>query len=1076
MEVFNFEAEDFQILEDIEFDETIERPESIRFYTLEEQTVDAFERLVPRGRTTKYAKDQVRKEVDSLRELYSQYVVPTPTDYTVRDIKQSIHVDWVHPVYASSTLQPFEWSGWLSLFEDEGARGFYPRMMARLPRPYMQTQEGIVYPVQEPTEFLDTNGDNALRTLPVYERTKAIVHEDKTVTIAKVPMEGTEDQLGFIGYFLEKRPLEIPNPLPEHPFFKSNEPTFLESQTPLRDVFPTMDAILTHGVPVTKDPYGDAASYLKIYDIQLSSIPWEQWKVKFPPADVMEGERQPEPLLFPKSKKDAPSEKLATAYKSKYEPGLASRYWLTKQIDAGEFVIRLLLSESINNGSVETVPEVIPLPEQFPEADCELLGRNFQEFATQGTIRRTWKVKKDRDGNEIDEVKYQCVPLEFVQQERRRFGYKNKQQWTEGLEDRMKTEYLRYMNSLFPIQPITKKEAALAKTPGRPDSMMRKEIVAILNDPKRFPEDKLADIRELLKAGAFLTGQVYMDADATFLVCSHTLSLLSGDLAQDKNKFYETWSVLQDGFRVCRYCGEHISRQDFVDQEDFDEGGFVIRHADVLETGAKSQMSEELSSYTRGIQSLRSLIQPDNAVDDVMFLLITLLQVLPNGEIFQLFANTARAFAEKQVSKKDTSTKANELRGAIGLAGAILLLQSHLPILVPRRSFGANPVKLNGYPRDADVPEEFSIMDSLMSVFQKTFQAFPSAFKGPSAQFIRAILNDRKPIRKLIPVIIKGILAKNPDIKTGLERAKVHTDTIPVVEQPKTLIPNVQPPPELDVIRTFGKCPSARPIWSNGRIPKIVQEDVPLRSGILSAKNKEVVEPSLSVREEVMNIPKPEIAARLKKTTKAKVAIKDPYHTNLLAASRLYDLFQIPNPIRSVNPRQNKAELRDIGQGFLLEILDIIQKDPTKQRRLDELLTKDVALYAILGDYVQNKTNLNKLRADERMTFVQRMTQKSDDEREVIGDLLRIGLAPYVITNEDRSMLAEEAERMEDELMRMEEQDEEVGVGEPRDDENEEIYIGGADHGDYGDNQPLPNNDGRDYEQTWFGDDERTSI
>lgn len=1074
MEYFNFEAEDFQILEDIEFDETIERPEAIRFYTLEEQTVDAFERLIPRGRSTKFAKDQVRKEVDALRELYSKFVVPTPTEYTVRDIKQSIHVDWVHPVYASGALQPFEWSGWLALFEDQGARGFYPRMLAGLPQPYTMTPEGTPYPVGRPTEFLDTNGDAPLRALPMYEKTKAIVHEDKTITITKVPIEGTEDQLSSMGYFLQKRPLEIPNPLPEHPFFKSNEPTFLESQAPLEDVFPTMDAILTHGVPVTKHPYKEATPFLKLYDIQLSAIPWEQWKVKFPPADVMEGERQPEPLAFPKSKKDAPSEKLVTAYKSRYDPGLASRYWLSKQIDGGEFVIQLLLSESINNGSVETVPELIPLPEQFPEASCELLGRNFQEFTTQGTIRRSWTIKKDRDGNSFDEVKYQCVPLEFVQQERRRFGYKNKQQWKEGLDERMKTEYLRYMNTVFPVVPIVKKEPALAKTPGRPESILRKEIVAVLNDPKRFPEDKLADIRELLKAGAFLTGQIYTDADTTFLLCSHTLAVLSGELMDDRFKFYETWTVLQDGFRVCRYCGEHVGLQDLVEQEDFDEGGFVVRHTEVLETGKPQQLSEELSSYTRGIQSLRNLVQLENPVDDVMFLLITLLQVLPDAEMFQLFVKTARAFADTQVSKKETGTKANELRGAIGLAGAILLLQSHLPFLVPRRSFGATPVKLNGYPRDAAVPEEFSIIDSLMSVFQKTFQAFPTAFKGASAPFIRSILNDRKPIRKLVPVIIKNILAKNPDIKTGLERAKVHVETIPQVEQPKTLIPVVAPPAELNVIRSFGKCPSARPIWSNGRIPKIVQDDVPLRSGLLGAANKDFIEPSVSVREQVADIPKPEIAARLKKTTKARVAVKDPYHTNLLAASRLYDLFEIPNPIRSVNPSQNRAELRDIGKGFLLEILDIIQKDPTKQRRLDELLSKDVALYTILGDYVQNKTNLNKLRADERMTFVQRMTQKSDDEREVIGDLLRIGLAPYVITNEDRGFLAREAERMQDELMRIEEVDEEVGVGMPRDDQNEEEFIGGADHGDYGDNQPLP--EGRDYDQPSFGDDDETSI
>lgn len=62
MEFLNFEPSDFQILEDIEFDETIQRPEKVRFYTLEEQEVDAYEKMVPKGRVTQFQRDQTKKK------------------------------------------------------------------------------------------------------------------------------------------------------------------------------------------------------------------------------------------------------------------------------------------------------------------------------------------------------------------------------------------------------------------------------------------------------------------------------------------------------------------------------------------------------------------------------------------------------------------------------------------------------------------------------------------------------------------------------------------------------------------------------------------------------------------------------------------------------------------------------------------------------------------------------------------------------------------------------------------------------------------------------------------------------
>ncbi len=58
MEFFNFDPSEFQVLEDIEFDETIQRPEKVRFFTLTEQTTDAYEKLMPRGRVTRFQRDE----------------------------------------------------------------------------------------------------------------------------------------------------------------------------------------------------------------------------------------------------------------------------------------------------------------------------------------------------------------------------------------------------------------------------------------------------------------------------------------------------------------------------------------------------------------------------------------------------------------------------------------------------------------------------------------------------------------------------------------------------------------------------------------------------------------------------------------------------------------------------------------------------------------------------------------------------------------------------------------------------------------------------------------------------------
>ena len=183
-------------------------------------------------------------------------------------------------------------------------------------------------------------------------------------------------------------------------------------------------------------------------------------------------------------------------------------------------------------------------------------------------------------------------------------------------------------------------------------------------------------------------------------------------------------------------------------------------------------------------------------------------------------------------------------------------------------------------------------------------------------------------------------------------------------------------------------------------------------------------------------------------------------------------------PVRTVDTQEGQAIVRDVSRGLLAETLAEVQRDAAKRTKLEELRTKDVALYTLTADYKEEKANVNRLVATERMKFVQRMAQRSDAEREVLQDLLRIGLAPYVISRSDREEFAREAERLREEVYRDEQiTEEDTGVGQPSDVfEQGEEGPRGVDNGDYGDYVGMPGNDGRDHEQPQQTDDPERPI
>lgn len=1072
MEFFTFEESDYQVMEMIEFDETIQRPEKIRFFTLTEQTTDAYEKLMPRGRVTRFQREEVRKEVERVQELYGQYVVALPDEYKLREPSYGKHFDWVHPVYAKNESRSYDWvTQYYPLFTNVRLPGFYPRLLEAMPRPFADIP-GIPYDLTEPTRMVNTNGQGDARALPRYEMTRTQRHEDKTLSVVKVPVDGTQDMVSFVGYYLEKRVLDVPNPFAGHPFLESNTPRYVESTASLRDVVPSLDAILTHGVPVTKDPYGIGMDYLKVYDVNLRDIPWNAWKSKFPPVDIINEAPIGEPIAYPKPSQFAPPDNVIEAYKSAYYPGTSVRLWLMNQLDGGGMIQTLLLSQAIDNGSVQSIPGIDLEQASYPPStieECSLAGKSFQDFLITGNLRRT------------PSGVFQCVPLEFIKQERGRAGYINRIPWGETTGDDIKKEYIRRLEEIRPVEEGKQKTEVLSKTPQRQDSIRRAEVLAILDDTHRFADDKSKDIQIILTETT-LSNNIYRDTNELFVMCSHTNALLNGDLATDRLKFYETWTARVDGFRVCTFCGERINADVLVDQIQFDEDGRLIRNTEAFEQSTFH--SAGVRSFASGLLSLRPLFMEGNAHDDAVLLLLTVLQVLPTAETLNTCLTFGRAVAKAQFSTGASDANA-KLIGSTGIATTALLLQAHIPTLVPRRSFGTKPLILSGYPRDSNEPAEYSIVDSLLLVIRKTFESFPTSFKGPAQQVIRAVLNKPAEIKKFVTTLlsaksplIKGLKDLPSPIPGLLAIARGHyVDNPPRVEVIKTLVPVFAVPKELGVVNSFVLCPSSRPVLANGVYPKTMQSPMVLGNGIHVPRNAKNAPPSISQRVQPIVTENDTIRSRLTKVAKNQtgIPIRDSPVANLMIASRISDMFFQGEPVRTVELTRDASIVRDISRGILAETLALVQGDPKKRRTLEEQRTKDLALYTLSSEYTKARAEVNSLVANERMTFVKRMSEKSDTEREIMQELLGIGLAPYVISRSDREEFAREAERLREEIFRVDAID--IGVGQPSDVfEQGEEGPRGVDNGDYGDYLGMPGNDGRDHDQPQITDDDQPPI
>jgi hypothetical protein len=1089
-------ASEFEVIESFDFEEEIARPESLRFFTLDEQLKDYFEKVLPKkGKITKFEYNTIAQEVDRLREIYERLITVTDTDYMVDLSRKEIHVDWVKPIYTDLELVPYSYaSNWIPLYKP-GLRttpNYYPRMLGALPKPYRTTgMQGVSH--TSGGVMVDDDGKHAIQTLGTYKRTKGVLHEDGSFTVVKLPITNTADDIKVKGFFIEPRSIEIPNPLPNNPFLASNTSSKFITDEPLDRVFPTIESIMTHGVPNTPFPYSEGKKFLKIYDVSLSQIPWNLWKERFPPADTISATPTIMSVTFDRpSDEAAPSKGLQEIYVNSWYPGVEPRFWLSKQEDNGSLVSKMLLSSAGKNGLVTPAlmtdkPATVLTP-STPE-ECFVMD-SFDAFLNSGVYRSPpWK---DVD-SAVDKHKPipmgHCIPVAQIVQERADALVAGKLPWKETTDTEILKEHQQLLK-FFQYVETKQKVPVYDKYAGQQQSDLRRQILAVLRDTDRTPVDKAEAIEKLVR-GTTHKDEQYFDKDDSFLVCGHTLSELRGDLENDIRAFYDKWTAIDEGFRSCKFCGQQINADVFVAQDDFDEEGNAIKSHDVLGDSSSHGGESHIAAFSTSLSKLKTAFMLENPGESILYLLLSLLQVLPTeSQLLPVVQNIRELTSVLRANKKIEKAAKERTEGILGIAGMVVLLQTHNPFLIPRRSFGSKILKLTGYPRDTDDVSDSPTLDIVISILKTTFESSPNTFKGPTTTLLRLVISKPKDVRKESILFIKQAAQKfKTQFMAAKERYEVPIDTVatgqislPVVRIEKA---SYSPSERIGQDEQKSSCDIPMPrTYITGRLPpNVVQDPIILAPTKPSELARYIVgvqeSPKVIVftdaevrRRAALGFPKStkldKIEAFLRSDTDGiaflallnrilDVLSRESYPIDRLIEYRSMSVF--------LQTTMDKSLVRDASRGIVYELMHEIMKDRNKSGLLNALSTalqRDLVFSMILITKEQATKQESDLRTREREVFKQRMRSMNDTEREATKMLLDIGIAPYIITNEDREIFAREYNLPdpESEYERIaQEQDmdrPEEGYNVSRDVEDDQAAIVNGheqqvDYGDYGD-------------------------
>lgn len=1052
---FNPQTE-YEIIEEFEFDEDVQRPEAVRFFTFTEQAGDFMEKLLPKqGKVSKGDVRAAEHQIDSFTLLYKQLIQETPDGFIpIPPYSAPKTLPWVHYTNMGppNHTTPYPWAGnWLPLYgQAEGLTpNYYIRMLDSLPKSALTwTDQGEGVPVYDAAGKVLMDGRYFLDR---YLYSKTMHRDDGTFRITPVAREDTQDSVRFKGYSVENPPIAPPAPLDNHPFLSVHpDPIIIPTDEPLREVMPSLETIFQHAIPETSDPYNVATPYLKIYDINLRNIPANLWASKFPPLALIEETPAPKVIEFAAREQDAPPKTLIDTYKSAFFPGLSARKWLAGQPDGGVLVSKILLSESGNVGILPIPPPGLLLPDGSgilhgaPE-EClppEITG--FDDFLVRGVYRAPkcavcgatghgGKQCPDKKGKVDYQGGYGCVPLAMVAAEREFAPYVDKLPWVPGTDEAILKSHQNFLKKRI---EFTEEFFARPPTfdPAAAPSETRLLISAILDNEFKVDEDKLSDIQTLLKEGSALENHIYKESTTgAFLICEHELARLRGDFAKDPRAYLQTWCAKYSGYYVCKYSGDRIA--EILEQHDeFDDTGHVKNRHDAISAVPRGVVTQEHMTFALSLKNLQSVFKSSQPGEDIMYLLLSLMQVLPEEKQLLPILGVMRTESDKLLARfagKTLPAKAqNDVNLALAVYGfnaTVILLQIHHPQLVPRRSFGSQPLVLRGFPRDTDDANDSPLIDSLLSVLQRTFETYPTTFRGASVTFLRTLLNDRKAVKKIaMASMTKQFI---PKFKDALMLARDTSESVsigyvlkqsfrPVV----TRLPAVLYTPTENVTKD-GKesryeCSGTWMRLLLGARFSYVQANAP------------IVEPLRPTRKAVPVIPAPAKeygAVPATEDVRRRIKLKTPAFAPVQAAlkqesasmlrSLLLRFFSLSAATQSTseireyihlmrpaveNAMGNASLLRDFFKGILLEFGTMVQAAPTVAVALERAYVNDTIVKSLLSTAAESRKTIDMLSTKERTEFRSRLRRMPDALREETMTLVNLGLAPYLISKSDR--------------------------------------------------------------------------
>jgi hypothetical protein len=1105
-EVITFDPQsEFELLDEpFEFDEQVERSESERFFTLSDQLNDYFQKMLPKDKNvSKFEIKRLAKEVSRMEEVYTNTVTITDAEYKVDRTRTSLKVPWIKGIYEDFDYKPYSFErDWSPLFTKEAlyVPQYYNRMITALPHPYNTTgKEGVL--IKDDMILVNENGEKTIRALGNYNRSKTVIHEDGTLDITLIPIGNTSDNIRSKGFFLEKRELEIPNPLTDHQFLASNQASKIITDESLLDIFPTIQTILSHAVPTTTDPYNEGLKYLKIYDVKLSEIPWESWKQRFPSVYPITATPSIISVKFPEDENEAqPAKSLKDSYTFQWGEGIAPRFWLMNQEDGGLFVAKMLLSRANEAGNVAVVPieaqPPIAITNSTPE-ECFTFD-TFESLVESGIYRPPeWdKLNKAIDkGKELP--KGTCVTVGHIQEEQKKLISHGRTVWNEEFGHKIIEDHIKLLKKFQkgPVKPIELQK--FEKFERKNSSELRKHALSIFNDTERTELDKALDLEKLVMTSN-LKDRVYTDKDNLFVLCQHTISILKGELEEDRLKFYDEWTVSIDGSRSCKYCGEEVNKDVFIAQDEFDSDGHVQINYDTLVTN-EFQGESQFSSSLRGIQKM---FIPGRTSEDVLYLLLSLLQILPEDKQLLPILQTVREVAESvRKAPKIPQAGKDRVEGILGIIGCIFLLQIHNPFLYPRRSVS----KLTGYPRDSDDPKQSDIVFSIMAVLKAPYESSPNLFKGPVTEIFKEIVNNPKKVKDEAVRLMTPFINK---FKTQLEEAKKrYEETVPTEIKTKQLIEMPIIPVSKTQFKTTDisskeelpsicKTPAPHVFFEGNKSVSVIQDKVKLWDNMTpSNQSKEVigvstVPESFKFKEAEIRKMKsggiPKVFSKIEKlvtflnSKEDAVAFLTLFNRLLdILSNNKYDIKElIDYRTKSVYLSSDKVLTKDIAIGLVYELLEKISKSNALVKVITEAVKRDVVLQMIFLTSEEAVRENEALRTAERETLKKKLRSMNDTSREITKMLLDIGIADFLITNADREFFARQYANTKTQLEESKEIDGDMpedGYNDTRDYvENGDVPLGDGgvelqvDYGDYGDRAVR---DYGDYENTGVVDD-----